>query len=244
MDRRVPKRVILTRSAQDIEKDRGIFESLGFEVVPLPMIETIPLEFKLPEDSVDYVIFPSVKAVRYFFGRADLPEGAKLVAVGEKTRRELESLGHEVWFVPKDMSARGLVEEFPKGRGEIVLIPRSEQGREELLEGLSQKGYRVIPLNLYRTREIMYDRSAIEKSLSSGGFLVFASPSAVRGFFANLPEASERLSSNNVVVVAIGKTTKSELEKFGVLPNIIPPKPLMEEVAGKIHEFWQENCLL
>ncbi len=244
MGGRIPKRVILTRSKEDIDKDRSVFEKLGFDVVSLPLIETIPIDFDLPPGRVDYVVFPSVKAVRYFLDRTSIPKGAKIVAVGEKTKREIERHGYEVWLVPRDMRAKGVVDQLPTGKGEVVLIPRSEQGREDLLEGLSQKGYRVIPLNVYRTLEIKHDKDVLERTLSGGGFIVFASPSAVRSFFANLQKSVGSLLDNDMVVVAIGKTTKSELEKFGLVPNIIPPKPLMEEVAGKIHEFWQENCLL
>ncbi len=243
MDRATPKRVILTRSKEDIEKDRKLFEKYGFEVVELPLIETERLDFELPEGKVDYVVFPSAKAVRYFLSGAKIPRGAKLVAVGEKTGNVLKELGYEVSLIPKDMSAEGVVREFPEGKGEVVLVPRSEQGRRELLEGLSEKGYRVIPLNVYRTVQVKYDEGEIVSSLRKGGFIVFASPSAVRGLFANLQKDRAVALLKDVVVVSIGKTTKKELEKFGLRPNIMPMKPLMEEVAGKIHEFWQENCL-
>ncbi|WP_457600366.1 uroporphyrinogen-III synthase [Hydrogenivirga sp.] len=244
MDKRTPKRVILTRSAGDIKRDRGLFERFGFEVVPLPLIETEPLEFELPEEAIDYVVFQSAKAVRHYLDRADIPGGAKVVAVGEKTRRALEQRGYEVWLVPKDMSAEGVLEEFPTGRGEVVLIPRSEQGRTELIEGLKGKGYRVIPLNVYRTVNPKHGKGKVLEALKGGGFVVFASPSAVRGLFANLPKELAKATLRDLIVVAIGKTTKEELEKSGIKPKIIPMIPLMEEVAGKIHEFWQENCLI
>ncbi|EDP75235.1 uroporphyrinogen-III synthase [Hydrogenivirga sp. 128-5-R1-1] len=243
MGGRLPKRVILTRSVEDIERDRKLFEKYRFEVVELPLIRTEPLDFQVPKDSYEYVVFQSAKAVKHFLKSSDIPKGVKVIAVGNRTREELERLGYKVWLVPKDMSAEGVVNEFPLGRGETVLIPRSEQGRDEAVEGLSSKGYRVVTINVYRTSKVSYSEEEVVSILKGGGFIVFASPSAVRSFFANLRKGTAKAVLNDLVVVSIGKTTKKELEKFGVTPAIVPPKPLMEEVTGKIHEFWQENCI-
>ncbi len=236
------KRVILTRSPEDIEKDRGLFEKFGFEVIPLPLIETQPIDFEAPPEAPDIVVFQSAKAVRYFLSRAGVGE-ARVYAVGDKTARALKEKGVKVFKVASESNALGLLREFPEGRGELVLVPRSEQGREELIVGLREKGYRVHPLNVYRTVEVSHEPESFRSVVEGGGFLVFASPSAVRSFFANMQRSGIEALQSNLVVVAIGKTTKKELEKFGVVPKVIPAKPLMEEVAGKIHEFWQENCL-
>ena len=244
MDREQPcaKRVILTRSQEDIERDREVFEKYGFEVVALPLIKTERLAFELPQEKPDVIIFQSQKAVRFFLERYKVPEGVKVVAVGEKTRKVLEERGVKVDIVPRENSATGILEELPEGKGELVLVPRSEQGRRELIDGLPKKGYRLLPLNVYRTSVVKHSREEMLEALKGGGFIVFASPSAVKGFFANLQRDLATDILKRLVVVAIGKTTKKELEKFGVSPNIVPMKPLIEEVAGKIHDFWQENC--
>ncbi len=234
--------MILTRSEEDIERDRDIFERYGFSVVALPLIKIEPLEFEPPPEVPNIIIFQSAKAVKFFLSRTSVPEGSRVIAVGEKTKKALEEKGVQVDFVPKEHSAVGLLKELPEGKGELVLIPRSEQGREELLKGLPEKGYRVFPLNVYRTSIVLYPEEKIMKALGGGGFLVLASPSAVRGLFANLQRNFTANLLKGLVLVSIGKTTKMELEKFGFVPNIVPVRPLMEEVAGKIHEFWQENC--
>jgi len=236
------KRVILTRSEEDIEKDRGFFEDLGFEVVSLPLIRTIPLEFQVPEEEFSYIVFQSAKAVTYFLSRADIPPGVKVVAVGDKTKQVLGEMGYTAHIVPQEFSAEGIVKALPAGKGEAVLIPRAEEGRREALEGLIKKGYRVFPLNVYRTENIRYDSAAVERLLTGGGYIVFASPSAVKGLFANLQKDSASALFKNLVVVAIGKTTKRELEIRGVEVDIVPPRPLISAVAGIIHRFWQENC--
>jgi len=238
----IPKRVILTRSREDIQKDRVFFERNGFAVEELPLIEIEPIPFKPPEQKPDIVIFQSARAVKFFLKDHPIPKDARIVAVGEKTASAVKSFGYRVSLIPKENSAQGVLDCMPPSKGELVLVPRSEQGRVELIEGLRHKGYRVVPLNVYRTKNPLYKEERLISVLKEGGFIVFASPSAVRGLFANLQNHDILRKFNNLIVVAIGKTTKGELEKFGVVPSIIPTKPMMEAVAGKIHEFWQENC--
>ncbi len=240
---RCVKSVLLTRSEEDTKRDRELFERIGFKVLSLPLIRTVPLNFDPPQERFDMVIFQSPKAVNYYISKASLPTGARIVAVGEKTRKTLEKRGVHVDFVPQNNTAEGIVEELPDGEGRLVLVPRSEQGRTEVIEGLRRKGYRVVPLNVYRTGCRTHPPQKVEEALRRSGFIVFASPSAVRCLFANLQRDRVLCASEGVVVVAIGKTTKRELENLGLPPIITPAKPLMEEVAGKIHEFWQKNCI-
>ncbi len=234
--------MILTRSEEDIERDREVFEKLGFEVVPLPLIETVPLDFEPPDLDPDYVVFQSAKAVRFFLKRWRVPEKTKVVAVGEKTKRVLEDLGVHVDLVPEEWSAEGIVGSMPEGEGKTVLVPRSKKGREEAIEGLKSKGYRVFTVEVYDTRTVTHSQEHVREVLRGGGFLVFASPSAVRGLFANLQRDEILKLTKGLVIVAIGKTTKNYLKTEGVDPDIVPEKPLMEEVSREILRFWQRNC--
>jgi len=237
------KSIILTRSREDIEKDRPVFERLEFKVISLPLIKTEPLEFQLPAEEPDYVVFQSVKAVIYFLDKVTLSPAVRIVAVGEKTKKVLEKRGYRVWMMPDDSTAEGIVKAFPSGKGGTVLVPRSEQGRKEVIEGLRRLGYHVIPLNVYRTAFEKHRPEIVESKLAKGRFIFFASPSAVRSLFANLQENRARERLKSLIVVAIGKTTKRELEEMGVSVSLVPSKPLIEEVALEILKYWQRNCL-
>ena len=240
----VPKRVILTREEKDIERDRKVFESYGFEVVPLPLIRSEGVPFEDSSGAFDWVVFQSVRAVRFFLEGGEIPSGCKIAVVGERTREYLESLGFRVDFVPEDQSAEGLAKELPLSGGERVLIPRSSIGRETLMKGLKERGCDVVDLVVYRVEARLHDPEKVRKTLSGGGFIVFASPSAVKGLFANLQREEILNYLRDLMVVAIGKTTKSYLESRGVTADLVPSKPLMEEVAVKIHTFWHEFCTL
>jgi uroporphyrinogen-III synthase len=238
----VPKRVILTRSEDDIERDRIHFEKLGFEVVPLPLIKSVPVGFTFGDKTYEWVIFQSVRAASHFLERCKLPRGAKVVAVGEKTRRFLENRGVRVDLVPSESSAEGIIRAMNYSNGERVLIPRSAIGRMELIEGLREKGYITEDLIVYDIKQVKHDPKRVEEVLGGGGFIVFASPSAVSSLFANLQKERAVRLLKGLKVLAIGKTTKKALEREGIRGVITPPKPLMEEVAGKIHSIWHGNC--
>ncbi len=242
MKKPVPRRVILTREEKDIERDRSIFEEIGFEVVSLPLIKSEPADFVLGDLNPDWVLFQSVRAVEYFLMRADIPDGARIAVVGDKTRGYLESLGYRVDFVPSENSAEGLVREFPAGCGEKVLIPRSSKGRDTAIVGLKRKGYEVVDLIVYGVESRLHDPECVKETLSEGGFLIFASPSAVKGLFANLQKDDILRLLRGLVVVAIGKTTKKFLESEGLRADLIPRKPLMEDVAVAINSYWHDNC--
>ncbi|MFN7065988.1 MAG: uroporphyrinogen-III synthase, partial [Aquificaceae bacterium] len=94
-------RITLTRSPEDIQKDRKLFEEAGFEVIPLPLIEEEALEFEVPSFKFDFVIFQSPRAVRLFLSRHRLKD-ERIVVVGEKTKKAVEDFGYRVWAMPEN----------------------------------------------------------------------------------------------------------------------------------------------
>jgi uroporphyrinogen-III synthase len=61
------KRVLLTRSKDDIERGRKLLEKEGFEVIALPLIQDVPLDFDVPEGPFDFVLFQSQKGGKTLF---------------------------------------------------------------------------------------------------------------------------------------------------------------------------------
>ncbi|WP_333784907.1 uroporphyrinogen-III synthase [Thermocrinis sp.] len=225
--------ILLTRAKEDIEKDRIIFEREGFKVIGLPLIEEAPLEFEVPEGKFDFVIFQSQKAVKYFSSRVSLTGKEKILAVGEKTKEAVESYGYRVWAVPAQYYAEELVK-LLEGYSGRVLIPRSNIGREEVIQRLRQMGFEVWPLDVYQTKLVDYPPQEFEEKVNVSNFLVFASPSAVRAFFANLQKLSNRPTLSNKKIICIGKTTKEEWKKFFDVDCEMPEKPGMHEVLNMV----------
>jgi len=228
-------KVILTREEEDIKKDKPIFKEAGFEVVELPLIKTRVLEFKIPQEEFDYVVFQSKKAVKVFLSKAKIKK-EKIIAVGEKTAKELEKFGYKAHIIPEKEDVYGLIEVFKKLSKGKVLIPRSKIGRQELIDFLEKEGFKVYPLDIYTTESVIYPKKELLNRVNNGKFIIFYSPSAVRAFFANLQIHKIPKEDLNLVYVAIGKTTKTELEKHSVKNVILPEKPGTESVVERLKE--------
>ncbi|MEN3027746.1 MAG: uroporphyrinogen-III synthase [Aquificaceae bacterium] len=222
-------RVVLTRSLEDIQKDRPLFEREGFEVIALPLIQEVPLQFQVPEMVFDFVVFQSPRAVRLFLSKHRLG-GEKVVVVGEKTKREVESFGYSVWAMPEDYYGEELLKIF-RGLSGRVLLPRSAVGRDEVMEGLKELGLEVYPLEVYTLKEKTYQREELLEKLSGADAVLFASPSALKGLFANLQKEDIKRLLGGKVLICLGKTTKDFLKESLGFHCHVPEKPTLEKVV-------------
>ncbi len=228
-------KVALTRSQEDIEKDRKLFEREGFEVVPIPLIEEEILDFELPPISFDFVIFQSPRAVKVFLSKYRLGD-ERIVVVGEKTKRMVEAFGYRVWAMPEDYYGDNLPS-LLSGFAGRVLVPRSAVGRDEVIEKLKNMGFEVYPIDIYTVRERLYDREELIKRLGNIDVIVFASPSAIKGLLANLQKQEAIRILKDKKIVCIGKTTKEFLQREVSLDCLMPKKPTMEEVIALLKEL-------
>lgn len=222
--------VALTRTKEDIQKDRLLFEKEGLRVVELPLIEEACLDFELPDEDYDYIVFQSPRSAKVFLSRYK-PRKEKLIAIGEKTKKVIESYGYEVFAMPEEYYAKALLELFRGKRGK-VLVPRSSVGRMELIEGLEGLGLEVKALDVYTVKPVVYQKEEIIDKLRSSRGIFFASPSAVDGLLANLQKQEAVELLKGMFVVCIGKTTKEYLREVLGLEGLVPEKPSVERVVA------------
>lgn len=223
------KRVCLTRSKEDIQKDRQIFEREGFQVIELPLIQEKLLDFEVPQTDFDFVVFQSPRAVRAFLSRYKLRD-EKVVAVGERTKKEVESYGYSVWAMPENYYGSELLKLFSGMKGK-VLVPRSAIGRDEVVEGLKAMGFEVYPLDVYTVEPVFYPKEEVMEKLSMAQAVLFASPSAVDALLANLQKQDALKALEALWVVCIGRTTKQFFESRFPLKCLMPEKPSVEKVV-------------
>ncbi len=233
-------KVALTRSLEDIERDRSLFEEGGFEVIELPLIEEEVLNFEVPSLNFDFIVFQSPRAARVFLSRYKLGS-EKVVVVGEKTKKAVEELGYKVWAMPQNYYAEEIVRLF-EGLSGRVLIPRSAVGRDEVIEGLKALGLEVYPINVYRVKEKLYEKEELIDRLKRADVILFASPSAVRGLLANLQKEEATRLLRDKKIIAIGKTTKEFIHRELGLDSQMPEKPTVEKVVELLKE-WHKVCI-
>lgn len=164
-------KVIVTRPRDQAGPLVARLEELGLEVVECPLIEIEPFDGAVDVEGYEWVIVTSPNGARELARRANgsLP---KVAAVGPGTAETLRELGVEPAFVPRVSSQDGLLEEFPRPEGRI-LIAAAEGSRRRAIEAL-QADF----VALYRTRLVTPERPP------EGDVVVLASGSAARSFAA------------------------------------------------------------
>ena len=150
----------------------GRLEALGLEVVECPLIEIEPLVEPRAVDTsgYDWVVLTSPNGAELFARRrsGQLP---RVAAVGPGTAEALRALGIEPDLVAGVSTQEGLLDEFPRGPGRVLVVG-AQGSRRALIDGL---GADFVPL--YRTR-------LLDPAPPDGDVVVLASGSAARSFAA------------------------------------------------------------
>src|SRR5215831_1477219 len=235
------KRVVLTRSAEQSAELKQGLESLGAEVLLLPLVCFAPPLDWAPADvhlrrlaEFDAVLFLSANAVRYVFDRcaqlgvtAAHPDQQRplIAAVGPATARALAAQGIRVDYVAREHTGEALARELKDSlAGRSVLLPRSDQGNEAVSQQLRDLGANVTEIVAYRTMMPEATNSEIAAKVRGGDVdaIVFASPSAVQNFVHFVADANlARKIASQVRLVAIGPTTAEALRGAELSPSMV-----------------------
>ncbi len=244
------RRIALTRARIGDDALATRLRALGAELLETPAISVGPpsswheLDRALLDlDRFDWVAFASANGVESTVARAGAlgiaPAAlgrARLAAVGAATGRRLAQLVRAPEVVPHGASGAALAEALAgQVRGKRVLVPRAEDGRPELAQGLAEAGAQVESPAAYRTALApAASLSALRQAVVSGALdaVVFASPSAVRGVLAALEE--DRVALGEVVIAAIGLTTAAELRAHGLEADVLPARAGATELADAL----------
>jgi uroporphyrinogen III methyltransferase/synthase len=165
-------KVVVTRPRSQAGPLVQRLEGLGLEVVECPLIAIEPLDEPRAVDTTgyDWVVVTSPNGAELFARRrsGELP---RVVAVGPGTAEALRALGIEPDLVAAVSTQEGLLDEFPRPVGRVLVVG-AEGSRRVLIDAL---GASFVPL--YRTR-------LLDPPVPDGDVVVLASGSAARSFAA------------------------------------------------------------
>lgn len=211
------QRIALTREPSQAEPLRLRLEELGAEVVLCPVLRFVEpddpsiLRAALAElESFDWVLFTSPNGVRTFFealreeGDARRLGRARLAVIGPGTGEALLRQGLRADVVPTQSVAEGLLEALQGEpmEGRRVLLPRAQEAREVLPEGLRARGAEVMVAPCYKT--VMPEPPP---ELDSVHRVVLMSSSAARHFRA--------ICAGDPECVCIGPITAATARELG-----------------------------
>jgi uroporphyrinogen III methyltransferase/synthase len=216
--------VVVTRAREQVSGLRLRLEELGAEVLELPAIEIAPIEFRVPDlDAYEWVVFTSPNGVRAFFADGLAPAGldaralagTRLAAIGPGTAHALATRGVRADLVPERFVAESRLEAFPPPStpGARVLVARAEVARDILPDGLTERGYAVDVLPVYRTQPATPDPALVARVVA-GRFdaVTFTSSSTVDNFCARIDPRPDPFP----LVVSIGPVTSATAAERGL----------------------------
>jgi uroporphyrinogen-III synthase len=188
-------KVIVTRPRDQAGPLVARIEALGHEVVACPLIEIVSTgDDPVDTAGYDWVVLTSPNGAEQFARRRHGPP-SKLAAIGPGTAETLRAHGLEPELVPQVSTQEGLLDEFPRPAGR-VLVAAARGARRTLIEGLSAD---FIPL---------YDTILVRPANGpAGDLVVLASGSAARSFGA---------LGADIPVVSIGPQTTRVAERVGL----------------------------
>lgn len=188
---------------------------LRVDCISLQEAELLPADNRLAEG--DWIVFPSAQTVWALRERGwDLPEGRKIAAMGSTTRQSLEDGGITVDLSPEGTaSSQSLVEVFPNAEGqETVVIVGPDQLSTKLEEGLRNKGYEVIRLEVYTMADVKELDPRVSQMWNDGAWqaVLLSQPSLASAYQNLLGHRDE------VAVLAWDQETAAALREVGVEP--------------------------
>lgn len=164
------KGVAVTRPASLAQGLAGSIEAAGGRAFLFPAVEIEPLRAAAPAGKLDMAIFISPTAVRE--GMKYLPQGPRIVALSQGTRRELERHGIAGALAAEegaDSEALLALVELQEVAGRRIAIFRGEGGREVLGETLRARGAAVEYVECYRRVRPRSDPAPLLAAWKAGG---------------------------------------------------------------------------
>jgi uroporphyrinogen III methyltransferase/synthase len=227
------KRVLVTRAAEAANEFADRLWEIGAEPILAPTIAIGPPADPAPARAAaqhlaayDWVVFTSRNGVDACFALLDA-DGAdarrfgasKVVAIGPKTAERLQHFGIHADFVPDEYVGEevgaGLVDRTRPG--DRVLLFGAEGMRDVIAERLRSAGRTVESVAAYATSSVRDPE--IAEAAERADVWTFTSASTVRGFVANVPDASALARTK--LVACIGPVTADAAREAGLAPAVV-----------------------
>jgi uroporphyrinogen III methyltransferase/synthase len=257
------KRILVTRPKQQAGDLVDRLEAMGAEAIEAPMIRIVPPEDYGPLDEAcahagdyDWIIFSSANAVDAFVDRllkgpTDLRalKGVRLCVVGPTTGGRLARFGLKVDLTPPEYRAEAIVRALGEAgdvKGQKILLPHGDIGREVVTEELRKQGAEVTEVIAYRTlvaepeREGEPDiyRMLLERRID---VVTFTSASAVRNFVRVLGAEPAADLLQTTIVASIGPVTAEAAAQFNIQSTIVPTSYTIPALVDAIVDYFEKK---
>lgn len=197
------KKIFISKKLDVSSYLNTIIKRFQWEILDCPLIETQPLNItEIPD--CDWIFFNSKNAVKYFFENnidVNWLKQKRFAAISDRTAQYIEKYGFSAHFIGSENNIELTAQNFLNAcKNQKVLFPCSSISKKNV-EKIIESKCKTIHFPIYKT---------IEKPIQIDDChaYIFTSPSNVRAFFqVNVISPSSK-------IIAIGESTKKELEHF------------------------------
>jgi uroporphyrinogen-III synthase len=248
------KRIVVTRPQKQAGELIDLLLQHGAVPVPFPTIEIHPpADLTVLDEAIvrleeyDWLIFTSINGVSIFWDRlvaaeknADSMAHLKIAAIGPATSLALTRHGLAPHLVPDEFVAEGLLDGFPDVSGKRILIPRAQEARPVLVDGLQTRGALVDEIPVYRTLPARPNPEAIAELQAGVDAITFTSSSTVTGFI-NLvsPQVIDRLKTSGCLVACIGPVTARTAVEKGLEVRVVAAEYTGRGLVQALDRYFQ-----
>lgn len=239
------RRIVVTRAADQATDFCRRLRDLGAVPICFPTIEVVALP--APEldvamsdiSRIDWLLFTSANAVRFFFERFALPQEAlvlpRLAAVGPATAKALWERAYAVDETPDEFTGEALARCLGDLTSKRILLPRAKKGRPEIVEALLAAGAQVDDVALYDTVAPDPNPETLAQLADGVDALTFTSPSTVTNFYTLVLPASVA----SAVVACIGPTTAQAVEQVGITVDVMPQRYTVDGLLDALAAYYE-----
>lgn len=249
----------------EIIAERGGIPYIASTVEIKPVKDLDPVkEFsdRVIRGQVNYVVFMSINGVKHFMQvlnslglKDEFIKGlsrVKILAIGPRTKRELEDNGVKVDLIPRKHSSEGIVGLLAKQElhGKTIVILRTESPSEYLKRELQKTSAEVLEVPIYESAPPL-DKTGVLRfidDLLKGGIdaVTFTSSATAQNLFriAEEHKLTGELRTGlkgKVVVAAVGPVTHKTLEKLGVKVHVVPKEYTIEAMVDAFEDYLKSS---
>ena len=195
--------------------------------ITLPMIRFQTVADHLALSQCDTLMFTSKQAVKTADSIDKSWKKYPCVAIGGATKQQIEALGGEVIYHPKDFYGEVLSRDIAAFFADRkILYLRPKEISFDAKGYLAKEGITLLEQVIYETGCVHYEQA---DAPSQGAIIIFTSPSTIRCFFNNFKW------DPTYTAVVIGESTKVHLPKE--VDFVVAHKPLITACIEKAQEI-------
>lgn len=241
-------RILVTRPLPQAEETaeairlRGgvpiLFPCLAVECLPWNPDEVLPW-LKDPSNVTLFTSANAVHCVHRTLGKEMVQAfaHARIAVVGRKTAAALKRVGLTPALIPSIESQEGLIEPMKRASPKRLIFFRAEQGKDTLIQALTQLGIPVELVPVYRTVGVSEDASEVRHKLASGQIdvVLLGSTRSTQQYLARIGDIG--LASKPRIAV-ISPAMAKEVMALGLKVDIIAKeasfKAMLDDVADHL----------